>query len=201
MTTLDLFQAGVALFRTKRFSRAAEAFERGLTRNPHYRDALYNLANTYLSLANAIDSTKPAAERKRLEEELGTKMGPITASLVVVDPASTAARRLQAAAFQLAGLQDSTLAALERIEAMTYEITVSTFEQRSSGFDLRGIITNLRSEATPVPVITFEMVNEQGEVVQSLVVEGQTLEPDGVAPFALTPVGEGIAAWRYRVGS
>jgi tetratricopeptide (TPR) repeat protein len=201
MSTLDLFQAGVALFRTKRYGRAAEAFERGLTRNPYYRDALYNLANTYLSLANAIDSTKPAAERERLEEELGNKMGPITANLVTVDPASTAARRLQAAAFQLAGLQDSTLAALERIEGMTFEITVSTFEQRASGFDLRGIITNLRSEATPVPAITFEMVNEQGEVVQSLVVDGQSLEPDGVAPFALAPVGEGIAAWRYRVGS
>jgi tetratricopeptide (TPR) repeat protein len=119
MTTLDLFQAGVALFRTKRYSRAAEAFERGLTRNPHYRDALYNLANTYLSLANAIDSTKPAAEQQRLEEEIGNKMGPITANLVAVDPASTAARRLQAAAFQLAGLQDSTLAALERIEVMS----------------------------------------------------------------------------------
>ena len=201
MATLDLFQAGVALFRTQRFGRAAEAFERGLTRNPHYRDALFNLANTYLSLANAIDSTKPVAERERLEQEFGTKMGPITASLVVVDPASTAARRLQAAAFQLARLQDSTLAALERIEAMTYEITVSAFEPRGSGFDMRGIITNLRSTATAVPAITFEFVNEQGDVVQSLAVDGQSLEPDGVAPFALAPVGEGIAAWRYRVGS
>ena len=201
MATLDLFQAGVALFRTKRYGRAAEAFERGLARNPHYRDALFNLANTYLSLANAIDSTKPAAERERLEQEFGTKMGPIAASLIASDPASTSARRLQAAAFQLAGLQDSTLAALERIEAMTYEVTVSSFEPKGSGFDMRGIITNLRSEATSVAPITFEFVNERGEIVQSLVVEGQTLEAEGMAPFALAPVGEGIAAWRYRLGS
>lgn len=201
MTTLDLFQAGVALFRTQRFGRAAEAFERGLERNPHYRDALYNLANTYLSLAHAIDSTTRGAVRDSLEREFGIKMAPITARLVAGDPASTAARRLQAAAFQLAGEQDSTLAALERIEAMTYEITVSTFEQAGSGFDMRGIITNLRSEATTVPPLTFEFVNEQGDVVQTIVLDGQTLEADGIAPFALAPVGEGIAAWRYRAES
>jgi tetratricopeptide (TPR) repeat protein len=201
MTTLDLFQAGVALFRTQRFGRAAEAFERGLVRNPHYRDALYNLANTYLSLANAIDSTKRRATRDSLEREFGVKMAPITARLVAGDPASAAARRLQAAAFQLAGEQDSTLAVLEHIEAMTYEVTVSTFEQAGSGFDMRGIITNLKSAATAVPPLTFEFVNEQGEVVQTLVVDGQTLEADGIAPFALAPVGEGIAAWRYRAGS
>lgn len=201
MATLDLFQAGVALFRTQRFARAAEAFERGLARNPHYRDALYNLANTYLSLANAIDSTKPRAERAALEKEFGNKMAPITARLVAMDPASTASRRLQAAAFQLADQQDSTLAALQRLQELTYEVTVSTFERAGSGFDMRGILTNLRSEATTVPALTFEFLNEAGEVVQTIVLDGQTLEADGGVPFALAPVGEGIAAWRYRAGS
>jgi tetratricopeptide (TPR) repeat protein len=201
MQTLDLFQAGVALFRTQRFRRAAEAFERGLARNPHYRDALFNLANTYLSLANAVDSTLAEADRERLEREYGAKMLPVTRSLVATDPASSAARRLQAAAFQLVGTSDSTLAVLEGLEAMTYELTVSTFEPEGSGFDLRGIVTNLRSQATPVPAITFEFVTELGEVVQSITVDGQTLEPDGAVPFALAPVGEGIAAWRYRVGA
>jgi hypothetical protein len=84
---------------------------------------------------------------------------------------------------------------------MTYEITVSTFEQAGSGFDMRGIITNLRSEATTVPPLTFEFVNEQGDIVQTIVLDGQTLEADGIAPFALAPVGEGMAAWRYRAES
>lgn len=200
MATLDLFQAGVALFRTGRFTRAAEAFERGLARNPYYRDALFNLANTYLSLAHAIDSTKPKAERRKLEVEYGNKMGPVTASLVAMDPASSPARRLQAAAFQLAGLPDSTLAVLETIQAMPFELTVSSFEAAGSGFDLRGIITNLQSQPATVPAITFEFVSERGEVVQTLTVAEQALEPDGMVPFALTPMGEGIAAWRYRIG-
>jgi len=200
MQTLDLFQAGVALFRTNRFGRATEAFERGLARNPHYRDALFNLANTYLSLAHAIDSTKKGAERAKLEKEYGDKMVPIALRLVAADPASSSARRLLAAGYQLAALPDSTLAVLERRQAMAFDLTVSSFEPAGSGFDLRGIITNLRAEATPVPPITFEFLNELGEVVQSLVVEARSLEPESMAPFALAPVGEGIAAWRYRVG-
>lgn len=199
MQTLDLFQAGVALFRTQRFNRAAEAFERGLARNPYYRDALFNLANTYLSLAHAIDSTKPEAEQTALEREYGSKMVPIARRLVEADPASSAARRLLAAGYQLTGESDSTLAVLERRQAMPFDLTVSAFEPAGSGFDMRGIITNLRSEASQVPPITFEFLNSDGVVVQSLVLDRQTLEPESMASFALAPVGEGIAAWRYRM--
>lgn len=201
MATLDLFQAGVALFRTRRFQRAAEAFERGLVRNPYYRDALFNLANTYLSLANVIDSTVPREEHDRIEREFGQKMIPVVGRLVAGDPASSAALRLQAAALQLNGQPDSTLAVLEHIEAMTFELTISTFEVAGSGFDVRGILTNLRSEETAVPAVTFEYLTEAGEVVQAIVLEPQALEPDGMVPIAMAPVGEGIAAWRYRVGS
>jgi tetratricopeptide (TPR) repeat protein len=49
---LDLFAAGVELFKGGTFDRAAQALRLGLARNPYHRDALYNLANTYLSMAN-----------------------------------------------------------------------------------------------------------------------------------------------------
>jgi tetratricopeptide (TPR) repeat protein len=201
MPTLELFQAGVSMFRAQRFARAAEAFERGLARNPHFRDGLFNLANTYLSLANAVDSTKPKAEQDRLSREYGGKMSPIAVRLVEVDPRSSAALRLLAASYQLRGDEDSTLAVLERIEALPFEVTVSTFTPAGSSYDVRGIITNRRSESTTVPALAFEFLTEAGEVVQTITVEAQTLEGDGLAPFTLAPVGEGIAAWRYRAGS
>jgi tetratricopeptide (TPR) repeat protein len=201
MPTLELFQAGVAMFRAQRFDRAAEAFERGAQRNPYFRDGLFNLANTYLSLANAIDSTKPAAEQERLRKEYGQQMAPIAVRLAEVDPRSSTALRLLAASYQLRGDEDSTLAVLERIEALPFEVTVSAFTPSGSSFDVRGLITNRRSESTQVPALTFEFVTEAGDVVQSLTVDAQTLEADGLAPFTLAPVGEGIAAWRYRVGS
>jgi tetratricopeptide (TPR) repeat protein len=201
MPTLELFQAGVSMFRAERFQRAAEAFERGLARNPHFRDGLFNLANTYLSLANAVDSTKPRPEQEQLRRDTGTRMAPIAVRLVAGDPQSSAALRLLAASYQLRGDEDSTLAVLQRVEALQYEITVSTFAPSGSSYDVRGIITNRRSEPTTIPAVVFEFLTEAGEVVQTLTVEGQTLEADGLAPFTLAPVGEGIAAWRYRVGS
>jgi tetratricopeptide (TPR) repeat protein len=201
MPTLELFQAGVAMFRVQRFERAAEAFERGASRNPYFRDGLFNLANTYLSLANGIDSTLPRTEQERLRRSYGDKMAPIAARLEEVDPRSSTALRLLAASYQLRGDDDSTLAVLERLEALSFDITVSTFTPLGSRYDVRGLITNRRSESTAVPALTFEFVTESGEVVQSLTVEAQTLEADGLAPFTLAPAGEGIAAWRYRVGS
>jgi tetratricopeptide (TPR) repeat protein len=201
MPTLDLFQAGVAMFRVKRYDRAAEAFDRGLARSPYYRDGLFNLANTYLSLANDVDSTTPKTQQEEIKRTYGEKMRPIVERLVAVDPNSTAALRLLAAAFQLVGDSDSTLAVLQRIEDMPFEITVSTFVPVGSGFDVRGIVTNLRSEAAEIPAVTFEFITEDGTVVQSKTIEPQTIDGGGVAPFALAPIGEGIAAWRYHVGT
>jgi hypothetical protein len=96
---------------------------------------------------------------------------------------------------------DSTLAVLQRIEALPFDVTVSSIEPTPGGFDVRGVITNLRSTATPVPAITFEFLNAEGGVVQSLPIDAQNLEAEGVAPFALQASGDGIVAWRYRVGS
>jgi len=199
MPTIELFQAGVAMFRAGRLERAAEAFEIGAARNPYFRDGLFNLANTYLSLANAIDSTKPLAERNQLRRDFGAKMSPIAARLVEVDPRSSVALRLLAASYQLRGDEDSTLAVLERMEALQFDITVSTFMPSGASYDVRGLITNRRSESTQVPALTFEFVTEAGVVVQSLTIDAQTLEADGLVPFTLAPAGESIAAWRYRV--
>lgn len=200
MPTLDLFQAGVAMFETKRFERAAQAFEMGLQRNPYYRDALFNLANTYLSLANASDSA-PASAGETRKKELGEEMLPVTNRLIEADPMNGPARRLKAAAFQLQDLQDSTYAILQGIEAMLYEVTVSTFVPSGSGYEVKGIITNLQDSAVTVPPLVFEFLNEAGEVVQALTVESKPLDGGGVSPLTLAPVGEGIAAWRYRAES
>lgn len=198
ISTLDLFQAGVAMFRAGRYARAAEAFENGLQRNPYFRDALFNLANTYLSMANEADSGSGAAAQKRA---FGEKMAPVVERLLEVDPQSSASLRLRAAAFQLRDLPDSTLAVLEQTQAMTFDVTVSRFAPAGSGYDVRGIITNLTTAPLDVPALTFDFVNASGEVVQTITVEARTVEAEGVAPFALAPVGEGIAAWRYRAGS
>jgi tetratricopeptide (TPR) repeat protein len=206
MPTLELFHAGVAMFRADRFERAARLFERGLQRNPYYRDALFNLANTYLSLANQVnpDTARSDSTKSRMEAEQrgwGAKMTPIVHRLLEADPASHASLTLLLASYRLEGLQDSALAVAQRRDVMPFDLTVSTFEPTGSGFDVRGIIANRKSEATTVPPLTFDFLDESGKVVASVTVDQQTLAADAVVPFALAPVGEGIAAWRYKVGS
>jgi len=206
MPTRELFAAGVAMFRANRFHRAVQLFERGLQTNPYYRDALFNLANTYLSIANAIDpdSAKSDSARTRMEAERrgwGAKMKPIVDRLMQADPASYASVTLLLAAYRLEGLQDSALAVAQRRSDAKFDVTVSTFQPTGSGFDVRGIIANRTSDTVTVPTLTFDFLDEGGKVVQTLTVDSQTLDPDGVVPFALNPVGEGIAAWRYKVGS
>lgn len=206
MPTMELFQAGVAMLRAERYPRATQLFERGLKHNPYYRDALFNLANTYLSMANQIDpdSAKSDSAKTRMLEErraLGAKMKPIVDRLMATDPANYGAITLLLAAYRLQDMQDSALAVAERRSDAQFDVTVSTFQPTGSGYDVRGIITNRTSQAVTVPQLTFDFLDESGKVVQTLTVDSQTLDPDGVVPFALNPVGEGIAAWRYKVGS
>jgi tetratricopeptide (TPR) repeat protein len=203
MPTIDLFQAGVAMLRSKRYQRAALLFERGLQRDPYYRDALFNLANTYLSIALQVDadSTKSDSAKARETREWGKKMAPIVDRLLAADPANYGSLRLLLGAYRLQGNEDSALAAAQRANDLPFDVTVSTFQPTGSGYDVRGIITNRKDDAITVPALTFEFLDEGGKVVQSLTVDQQKLDGGGVAPFALNPVGEGITAWRYKVGS
>ncbi|MCH7874994.1 MAG: tetratricopeptide repeat protein [Gemmatimonadetes bacterium] len=201
MPTLDLFTTGVALFRAGQFERAAQAFEAGLERSANYRDALFNLTNTYFRMSD-LDSGLADAEREAMEKEYGEKMLPIAQRLVAVDPHSASALRLLAASYQLQSQEDSTLAVLERAQALTFDVTVSVFQAASGGgFEVRGIITNLSDESLTVPAIRFEFVNEAGEVVETAEIPQQTIEPESVAPFQLRPSAEGMAAWRYSSGT
>jgi tetratricopeptide (TPR) repeat protein len=200
MAPIDLFHAGVAMFEAKRLAQATEAFEAGLARNPYYRDALFNLANTYLSMANEADSVKGPAVAAR-KKELGEKMSPVVERLVQVDPLNERARQLRAAAFQLRDIPDSTLAALEFRQTMPFDVTISQFVPAGSGFDVRGLITNRQDSTATTPPIIFEFLNASGEVVQAITVEPKSIPGGELAPLTLAPVGEGIVAWRYRVES
>lgn len=196
MDPMDLFRVGVSLFRTDNAGLAAEAFEAGLKRNPYYRNGLFNLANSYFQLAQDAQG-KQLADSVRI---YASKMLPVAHKLREVDPQNQQVVRLIAAAHQLLGREDSTDIWLRRANQMTYQIEVQVGRESSGGYELVGTISNLRSQATNVPVITFEFLNAQGQVVATETISAQTIEPNGVKRFQLTPSGEGIVAWRYKIG-
>lgn len=201
MPALQLFEAGAALFRAARYELATQAFHAGLERNPYFRDALYNLANTYFRMSE-LDSGLTDNEADTRKVELGEKMHPIAERLIAVDPASTTAMRLLAASYLLRGEDDSTVATLERIEQMTFDVTISVFRaEADGGYELRGLITNQSEGEAAVPALTFDFLNEAGEVVESAEIPAQTIEAGGGAPIGIGASSDAIAAWRYSLGS
>lgn len=180
---LDLFAAGTALFRAKQFATAASAFEAGLAKLPEHRDALYNLANTYLSM------------------EAGEKMLPVIERLKALDPLGQEALMLEAAAHKTLGHSDVTMKLLEQVEAMPLVVSVLRFESLERRAVILGQIEN-RTEAPKTGVkLTFEFVNAAGEVVGTAEVAPEQIPAGETADFRLAPEGAGIVSWRYKVVS
>ena len=130
---VDLFRIGVALFRADRPAKAAVAFEAGLERIPYHRNGLFNLTNTYFSLAQAAsgDSVKIHAAH----------MLHVAHRLLEVDPKSAQVMRLMAAGYQMSGQGDSTDAWLKWAEDLPFEVDIQAAQPASGGYYVAGTIT------------------------------------------------------------
>jgi tetratricopeptide (TPR) repeat protein len=184
MESLDLFDAGVALFRSARYQLAARFIETGLAKNRCYRDGLYNLANAYLA---AKDSTKllDAAHR-----------------LVAVDSMNRSSLQLLARAFQDNDEKDSVVWILLRADSLPWEIQGITFDTGDSTATLHAMVTNLRSSGLKGFPLTVDFVDGSCQPVASQVVDLPDLNaagsPGQAYDFTLTVNGRGILAWKYK---
>ncbi len=194
MDAIDLFRAGEALFIAGQYEKSGEAFRLGLEKNPYFRPALYNLANVYLAICN--DESRPQEER----DAAAVAMEGAARRLVEVDPLNSESMDLLAAAFQLQAIDDSTLAVLERREALTYEVNIDVQHAVDGGYLVQGRLENSEEADVSVPAITFEFLDGAGNVITTEATDPTTLEPMRSSTFSLTGVGEGLVAVRYRVG-
>ena len=210
----DLFDLGVALFNQQRPRDAARAFEANVRKSPYDRNALYNLANAYLS---ADDTARTLEAAKRL---------------AAVDPNNRQSLRLVAGAYQRIGMglrdqaqraqtahdtatahrlrptvlayQDSTLKALARSDSLPWELNVARFDPRDSSAVIQGQVRNLQTAEHAAFTLILEFVNAGGDVVATERVEIPALNqggnPGSAYDFNLTVNGRGILAYRYRQG-
>ncbi|MCH6546873.1 MAG: hypothetical protein IH798_00365 [Gemmatimonadetes bacterium] len=198
MTDVGLFTTGVSLFQANRYETAVQAFRAGLEKNRHYRDGVFNLAQAYFAIANPGDGTEtPTEQEQETRDEAAKEMLDVAKRLQEIDPASESSMRLLAAAYQLNRDTTATLAMLERIEALTFDVRIELFQPSDSGYQVQGTIANPKEEETRVPDLVFEFVDVDGRVVTTETVFGRTLTSKATDRFQLSPVGEGIAAWRY----
>jgi tetratricopeptide (TPR) repeat protein len=138
MSALDLFSTGIALFRNQNLQQAAKAFELTLKKNPYYRDALFNLCSTYLSLGSTRDT---AASRL-----VGQRMLPVARRLVEVDGYNQNTLKMLALAFQYLNEQDSVFLMLQAAEDLPFEVRVDAFQPTQGGYSLKGAVRALRSQ-------------------------------------------------------
>lgn len=173
------YDAGAA----KIYRVAARAFEAGLARNSHHRDALFNLANTYLVLEDTA-RLLPTAQR-----------------LYALDPLNRNTARLLAAGWQLRGKTDSTLYYLVLADSLLpVEVTVGSFAPEDAAAAVSGLVTNFHAKPSAPFTLTLEFLNATGEVVAQAVADVPQIAPEGSHAFQLHGAGKGIAAWRYRKG-
>ncbi len=195
LSALDLFSAGGKFFNASEFDKAVQAFEAGLEKNPYYRDALFNLANTYLEIGQ--DQSRPQSERDAALRQMDV----VTHRLAEVDPRSRVVYRILAAAHTLQGMDDTTEVIMDAMDALTFEVAVDLSRPIQGGFTVAGRLINLKDTPTDVPTITFEFIDASGNVITTDTVGSETLAAGATSRFQTTQAGQGIVAWRYRVGT
>lgn len=188
-TEIQLFEAGVGAARAKRTEDAARLFEAGLQRNAHHRDALYNLANMYMSLGD------------------GEKMLPVTRRLIAVDPSNPNNWTLLAASYQQLAkdesnaakkkaLNDSVVKYIEKGENLPVAVTFSAFDHNGATHRLVGSVEN-RSAAEKTFKARFEFLDAEGKVVAT---KEQSIGPVAAkasSQFEVVVEQSGIVAFRY----
>lgn len=179
LESVQLFNLGVALFRSSDFARAEEAFQRLTEMQPASRDAWFNYANTLF-----------AAERWETLVRAGTR-------LLELDPLGEKAALITARAHLEAGDEEAALAGVRRSDAAPVHVEQLQMRPSESGTTVQGrILGNAAEPGTPVR-LRFTFYGESGP----LGTETVTLEApaSGEAAELEVPFGRRAAWYRYEV--
>lgn len=191
-TESQLLEGGTNAFNAEKFEIAEKLFQAVLTRNPYYRDALFNLANTYWSMKQ------------------WDKMMPVSRRLVEVDPNNPDAWQLLAIAYKGRGdiakaaknvaleraMYDTAVKNVQRKNALAAKVSFSQFTHDGAKHTLKGAIENTSAKAATYTV-KFEFLDKEGKVVASKEVTVGPVSPSGNAPFSVEVEQTGIVAFRY----
>ena len=191
-TEAQLLEGGTNAFNAGRFDAAAKLFEIVLEKNPYYRDALFNLANTYWS------------------QQAWDKMMPVARRLAEVDPNNQDVWQLVAIAYKGRGdaakaaknlrveraMYDSAVKHVEKKNALTSTLAFTHFTHDGPKHTLRGNIQNAGTKPATYTV-KFEFLDSTGKPVAAKEVTVGPVEPKKSAPFSVEVSQAGIVAFRY----
>jgi len=214
----DLINAAVTASRSSKNADAAKLFEAALQANPYSRDALFNLAVTYLNLGQ------------------NEKVPPIVTRLVAVDPGNPQDYTLAARAYvdiaktrkgaaATTAVNDTTMMWFNKGSQLPVEVTVTEMTPGEKSLDLAGYVLDRRDKAAqaaagstsstrsaakkaaapaksfPAKAVTlkFEALDKAGTVLGSQSVTVDPLEPGKSGPFRVSIPAANAIAYRYTV--
>ncbi len=219
----DLLNSAVNAARATKPTEAARLFEATLAQNPYSRDALFNLAVTYLTL------------------EQNDKVAPIVSRLVAIDPANPENFNLSARAYlslakaaekakkspQARAYNDSTLTWYTNGNKLPAEVTVTEFTPGEK-LTISGTVLDRRDKAdvnaaaaAPAPAkgakgkaakpagksypaqpvtLKIDALDKTGAVIGSQSVTTEALTPGKSAKFSISIAVPNAAGYKYSIG-
>jgi tetratricopeptide (TPR) repeat protein len=187
---LALVHAGVVATRNGHQADAQKLFDAALAQNPYSRDAINNLAATYIQNSEF------------------TKAFPLIDKLVAMDPSNPDNPLLYAFAYQglYKGTKDKKLQKIytdslvyfnNKSENAPVKLSVNEFSRRSDGSTLGGTIQN-RSATSKTYTLSVEFVDKTGTVIDTQTATVGPVAPKATATFKLTSTKGGAFGYRYK---
>ncbi len=211
------FNVGVGLFRSTQHEAASNAFRKALGKNPHMRDAHYNLAQSMYSLASELDSKKASAsadDAKALQTRLTalyTEIAQVTEMLHTVDPANRNVIALQSRAYRsLADLttdakassdwKNKTLEVLKANEALVFTVEDVNLAKVADEVQIKGSVINQKGTAGQSVKLRITFLGQGGSSLGTQEVTVALPQVHGAAPFtASLKAGQDVLGWKYEV--
>jgi tetratricopeptide (TPR) repeat protein len=185
--TQDLMTVGINLYNDKKYSEAAAAFEQVVAAEPYDRDALFNLANTYLAMKD------------------GAKLLPTAEKLAAIEPMNETAVKMVGEGYKQTKKVDEAVKVAEKVLAMPVDIKVTNFAATGSGATWTATATGRAAQTAsgkplpPAPVtLTVEFIDAKGTVVSTQDAAIPALKANAAHELKVQGQGAGIAGWRYK---
>jgi len=185
-----LMQAGVIASQAKRPEDAAKLFNAVLVSNPYQRDALNNLAASYIFLSQY------------------DKVFPLVTRLTDVDPSNPENWMLNA--YSYAGLlktnktgklnkqyTDSLVYYSGKADKMPVKVSITEFTRASDATTLVGSIEN-KGTAAKTYNLSVDFIDKSGNVVGTETVSVGPVAPKATKEFRIRSAKGGVAAFRYK---
>jgi len=187
---LALVDAGVVATRSGRHADATKLFSAALEQNPYSRDAVNNLAATYIQTGEF------------------TKAFPLIDKLVSIDPSNPDNPLLYAFAYQglYKGTKDKRLQKIytdsliyfnERSESAPVKVSVREFTRRPDGTVFAGSVKNL-GKATKTYTLTVEFLDKSGNVIGTETTSIGPVAANATKDFSISSSRGSVYGYRYK---